>query len=579
MPRLMQRLMALVPQLGARMRLAAALKAGEALCMGAPYGILLLVLHKLLERTLTPADIWLATAGMAACFLAQGAFCLLFTRVAYPIGTELCERVRLMVGAHLRTLPMSHFAGASAGDATALVSDDLVLLTLLPRMAFPQYITALALPLAMAPFLFAVDWRLALVALAPVPLALPMLGQCRKALDRGMRRRNAAMVAVGSMVIEYVQGMEVVKGFRLTGRRFASFVALLERYKRENLSLVFRALPFMMGFQAILDAGFVALLLCGAFLFVGGEATLFAYLTFLVLGLRLYEPVKALGTVYEITQSAGVTLDRLEALLARRPLAEGDAAPPRGPEDIVFRNVGFAYGQTPVLDNVSFTIPANRTTVFVGPSGAGKTTILRLIARFWDADSGEILIGGTPVRELRAEALFDRLTMVFQDVYLFQGTIRDNIAFGATNATDEAVHAAARAARCHDFILALPDGYATAVGEGGATLSLGEKQRISIARAMLKDASIILLDEATASVDPDNESQIQDAINALVGTKTVVMVAHRLATVTGADQIVVLDGKGGIAATGTHSRLLEDCALYQRLWADRQQALGWKVGI
>jgi ATP-binding cassette subfamily B protein len=220
-----------------------------------------------------------------------------------------------------------------------------------------------------------------------------------------------------------------------------------------------------------------------------------------------------LGTVYEITQSAGVTLDRLEAC-SPAPPGGGRRRPPRGPEDIVFRNVGFAYGQTPVLDNVSFTIPAKRTTVFVGPSGAGKTTILRLIARFWDADSGEILIGGTPVRELRAEALFDRLTMVFQDVYLFQGTIRDNIAFGATNATDEAVPAAARAARCHDFILALPDGYATGLGEGGRHAVSGRKAEHLHRPRDAQDAVHLLLDEATASVDPDNESQIQDAINA-----------------------------------------------------------------
>jgi ATP-binding cassette subfamily B protein len=579
MLRLMQRLAALVPQLGPRMRLAAALKVGEALCMGAPSGVLLLVLHRLLERTLTGADILTATAVMAACFLAQGAFCLLFTRVAYPIGTELCRQVRVMVGAHLRTLPMSHFSRSRAGDTTALVSDDLVLLTLIPRMAFPQFVVALALPLALAPFLVAVDWRLALAALLPVPLALPVLGRCRKALVRGMRRRSEVMVAVSSAVIEYVQGMEVITGFGLAGGRFAALAALLERARRENLALVFRALPLMTGFQAILDAGFVALLLLGAHLLVGGATSLFAYLTFLVLALRMYEPVKALGTVYEITQAAEVTLDRLEALLALRPLPAGSAAPPRGREDIAFHDVSFAYDRRPVLRNVSFTIPANRVTVFVGPSGAGKTTILRLIARFWDTDSGEIRIGGTPVRELSGDALFDRLSMVFQDVYLFQGTIRENIAFGSPHATDEAVHAAARAARCHEFIQALPHGYATAVGEGGATLSQGEKQRISIARAILKDAPVILLDEATASVDPDNESQIQDAISALVSTKTVVMVAHRLATVTGADQIVVLDGKGGIAATGTHPRLLEDCEIYQRLWAARQQALGWKVGI
>ncbi len=579
MLRLMQRLLALLPRLVKRMRIAAMLKAAEALFMGAPYGVMLLTLHKLLENTLTASDVWIATGTMAACFVLQGFCCYHFNRVAYPVGTELCEQIRIMVGAHLRKLPMCFFSGRSAGDVTALVSDDLMHLTLLPRMAFPQFITAFVLPAVLAPFLFVVDWRLALITLLPIPLALPMLKQCRKALSKGMRERNKTMVAVSSMAIEYVQGMEIVKGFRIVGKRFSAFADLLEQFKNENLSLLFRSLPFMIGFQAMLDAGFVILLMFGAYLFIGGEATLFAYLTFLVLGLRIYEPIKALGTVYEITQSAEVTIERLEAFLDEKPHIAGTSSPEKKMEDITFKNVFFGYGDKSILNDVSFTIPANKVTVIVGPSGAGKTTILRLIARFWDVDSGSVCMGKHSVQELSEEALFDRLTMVFQDVYLFQGTIRDNIAFSTPDASVEDVIAAAQAAQCHDFIVNLPEGYNTVVGEGGATLSGGEKQRISIARAILKDAPVILLDEATASVDPDNETQIQNAINNLVSTKTVVMVAHRLATVTEADQIIVLDGKGGVAATGTHSTLLEECSLYQRLWNSRQKTLGWKVGL
>lgn len=574
---LMRRLMLLVPSLANRMRLAAFLKVAETLCMGIPYGIMAYTLNKLLNGTLVTTDIWVATGVMAACFLGQGVFCFCFTRIAYPIGTELCEQVRIMVAGHLRKLPMRYFSHTSAGDTTALVSDDLVLLTLIPRMAFPQFVTALVLPVVIAPFLFAMDWRLALIALLPVPLSLPVLDLCRKALDKGMRKRNGAMVAISSMVIEYVQGMEVVKGFRMIGKRFASFMALLERHKKENLQLVYRFLPLMLGYQAILDGGFVLLLLAGAYLFTTAQTSLFIFLAFLILGLRIYEPLKGLGAVYEITQSAELTIERLEALLAQPVMLTEDAEPPITDVSVHFENVSFAYESKPVLKDVSFSIPAKSVTVFVGPSGAGKTTILRLIARFWDADSGVIRIGETPVTALSNEALFNRITMVFQDVYLFQGTVWENIAFGSNSVDRGAVYAAAKAARCHEFIERLPNGYDTMVGEGGATLSGGEKQRISIARAVLKNAPIILLDEATASVDPDNESQIQSAINQLVATKTVIMVAHRLSTVTTADQIIVLDGKGGIAAAGTHTDLLTGCELYQRLWTSRQQALGWKV--
>lgn len=577
--RLMQRLLFLLPQLVKRMRIAASFKAAEALFMGAPYGVMLLTLHKLLENTLTVNDVWIATGAMTVCFVLQGACCYYFNKMAYPIGTELCEQIRIMVGEHLRKLPMHFFSGRSTGDVTALVSDELVQLTLIPRMAFPQFITAFVLPVALAPFLFTVDWRLALITLIPVPLALPMLKLCRKALSRGMRRRNNTLVAVSSMVIEYVQGMEIVKGFRIAGKRFKAFADLLEQFKRENLSLLFRSLPFMLGFQAMLDTGFVIVLFFGAYLFIGGQATLFAYLTFLVLGLRIYEPIKALGTVYEITQSAEVTIERLEEFLAIKPHVAGTLTPEQQMEDILFKNVSFGYSDKLILDDVSFIIPANKVTVIVGPSGAGKTTILRLMARFWDVTSGSVCIGKHTVQELSEKALFDRLSMVFQDVYLFQGTIRDNIAFSRPDASIEDVVAAAQAAQCHNFIMNLPGGYDTVVGEGGATLSGGEKQRISIARAILKDAPVILLDEATASVDPDNETQIQYAINNLVSTKTVVMVAHRLATVTEADQIIVLNGKGGIAATGTHSKLLQECNIYKRLWSSRQQTLGWKVGL
>lgn len=579
MLRLMQRLMALVPDLVKRMQLAAFFKAAEALFMGAPYGIMLLTLHKLMQNTLSMSDVWMATAMMALCFILQGVCCFCFSRLAYPIGTELCEKIRIMVGGHLRKLPMRYFSNTSAGDTTALISDGLVHLTLLPRIAFPQFITAFVLPAVLAPFLFVIDWRLTLVTLLPVLLCLPILKRCRKALSDGMRQRTETMISVSSMTIEYVQGMEVVKGFRLVGKRFSAFADMLERYKQANLRLLFRSLPLMLGFQAVLDAGFVILLLTGAYLFIGGEASLFAFLTFLVIGLRIYEPIKALNTVYEITQSAEVTIERLEKLLAESPHTSGEANPALGQEDITFRDVSFAYSENTVLDNVSLTIPANKMTVIVGPSGSGKTTILRLLARFWDADSGEICIGKTSVKELSEEALFDRLTMVFQDVYLFQGTIRENIVFSSPDASLEDVISAATEAQCHEFIESLPDKYETIVGEGGATLSGGEKQRISIARAIIKDAPVILLDEATASVDPDNETQIQEAITSLVSTKTVVMVAHRLATVTEADQIIVLDGKGGIAATGTHSRLLDECELYQRLWNSRQKMLGWKVEI
>jgi ATP-binding cassette subfamily B protein len=230
-----------------------------------------------------------------------------------------------------------------------------------------------------------------------------------------------------------------------------------------------------------------------------------------------------------------------------------------------------------VLKNVSFTVPEKTITAFVGPSGAGKTTITRLMARFWDVDAGEILVGGCNVKAMTTDALLSRIGMVFQDVYLFNDTIYANIAHGSKNADRDEVIAAAKAAHCHDFIRRLPDGYDTMVGEGGANLSGGEKQRISIARAILKDAPIILLDEATASVDPENEHLIQDALNRLAASKTLVIIAHRLPTITAADQIIVLDGRGGIEDRGKHGELLARAGLYRSFWESRQRARSWMI--
>lgn len=319
------------------------------------------------------------------------------------------------------------------------------------------------------------------------------------------------------------------------------------------------------------------ILLAGAFYIACGDISLFVFLTFLILGLRIYEPIKALGAVYEITKSAEITIDRIESLLFAAKVTEGSDNTLPDTFDIAFENVSFSYKKKKILDAVSFHIPHNKATVIVGPSGAGKTTILRLIARLWDADSGCIRIGSKDIKSLTIQALYKQVSIVFQDVYLFNATIFENIAFGREHVSSTAVINAAKAAQCHDFISTLPQGYNTIIGEKGSNLSGGERQRISIARAILKDAPIILLDEATASVDSENEHLIQKAFNELVHSKTVVTIAHRLATVTKADQIIVLDGKGRIEATGRHEELLQTSSTYKKFWESRNQSLSWTV--
>jgi ATP-binding cassette subfamily B protein len=573
----MKEILKLVPELKGKFYLSALFKVIESFFSGAPYGFLLLTLNELLAGSLTTRKVIYYTAGMATCFLIQGIFYYLFARVAYPIGTRLCERIRIIVGEHLRKLSMGYFSEKTTGDLNAMVSDELIVVALIPGMAFPQLITAITLPMVIAPCLFFIDWRLSFVTLAVVPIAIPFFMICQRISRTGVRKRSNSLINISSKIIEYVQGMDVVKAFKQTGKRFSVFDDALQKYKSDNLAMVLELVPPLMSFKALLDLGFTLILLTGAYLFLGGEITLFIFLIFLILGLRIYEPIKAISFAFDVVRTTEVTIERIRQLLDTPPLPEPVTGPVPETFGIEFKNVTFAYDESPVLQNVSFTIPENTITALVGPSGAGKTTITSLIARFWDVDAGEVRIGGHNVKEMKTDVLLSLVSTVFQDVYLFNDTIYTNIAYGSKNTTKDQIIEAAKTARCHDFITKLPHGYDTMVGEGGSTLSGGEKQRISIARAILKDAPIILLDEATASVDPENEHLIQDAINALVKSKTLIIIAHRLSTITSADQIIVLNSEGKIEEVGKHEDLVKGGGLYSRFWKSRQQARSWKV--
>ena len=577
MLRLMRELFRLVPELKGKFYLSTVFKVIESIFAAAPYGFLILTLYDLLAGTLTTGRVMVYTAGMAACFLVQGIFFYLFSRTANPTGTRFCERIRIIVGEHLPKLSMGYFKEKSTGDLNAMVADELMMVTLIPTMAFPQLITAIILPVVLSFFLFAIDWRLSFVTLAVIPIAIPFLIIGQRKLRAGVKKRSNSLINISSKIIEYVQGMEVARAFKQTGKQFSTFDATLKKFRSDNLTLALKAAPPLLSFKAFLDFGLTFILLAGSYLLLGGEITLFTFLVFLILGLRIYEPMKAVTLGFELVRITEVTIDRIRQLLDTPPLPQPVDGPVPETFDIEFKDVTFGYDESPVLKDVSFTIPGKTITALVGPSGAGKTTITSLIARFWDVDAGEIRIGGHNIRDMKTDVLLSLISMVFQDVYLFNDTIYTNIAYGSKNTTKDQIIEAARTAQCHDFITRLPHGYDTMVGEGGSTLSGGEKQRISIARAILKDAPIILLDEATASVDPENEHLIQDAINALVESRTLIIIAHRLSTITSADQIIVLNGEGKIEEVGKHENLLKAGGLYNRFWAMRQQARGWKV--
>jgi ATP-binding cassette subfamily B protein len=578
MIKLIRQLLQWAPELKRKFFIAAVFKVIETMFMGAPYGFIFLTLNDLLTGSLSTKKVIFYTSGMAFCFLFQGIFFYLFARTVWPMANYMVKKLRILIGEHLRKLSMGYFSEKTTGSLNTLVADEMPLIQVIIFQAFPDFILAVTFATLTPLFLLFIDWRLTLVTMAVIPAAAPFYLWQKNVLARGLRKRSNSLAVVNSEVIEYVQGIEVLKAFKQTGKQFKKFNEILKKFRDLNIGITLKAEVPVTLTKVMLDLGLCLILLFATSFLLSGTITLTVFLIFLIMGLRIYEPIKLLLPSSGFLKLAEPAIYKIKDILDTKPLLQPENGAVPKAFDVQFMDVTFSYDKTPVIKNVNFTIPEKTITALVGPSGSGKTTITRLVARFWDVDSGEVRVGGYNIKDMVIDTLLSRVSMVFQDVYLFNDTIYQNIAYGSKTANREKVIEAARTAQCHDFISKLTNGYDTMVGEGGATLSGGEKQRISIARAIMKDAPIILLDEATASVDPENEYLIQGAINALVESKTLIIIAHRLSTIKSADQIIVLNGQGRIEETGRHEGLLENKGLYARLWQSRVQAKKWRIG-
>ncbi|MDL1959768.1 MAG: ABC transporter ATP-binding protein/permease [Deltaproteobacteria bacterium] len=579
MIKLIHQLLQWAPELKGKFFLAAVFKVIETMFMGAPYVFIFLTLNDILADSLSTKKVVFYTSGMAFCFLFQGIFSYLFSRTVWPTANYMVKKLRILIGEHLRKLSMGYFSEKTTGSLHTLVADEMLLIQTVIYRAFPDFIVAVTFAVLTPLFLLFIDWRLTLVTMAVIPAAAPFYLWQKNVLARGLRKRSDSLAVVNSEVIEYVQGMEVLKAFKQTGKQFVKFNDTLKKFRDLSIRVTMKAeLPLTLA-KAVLDLGLCLILLFATFFLLGGAITLTAFLIFLIMGLRIYEPIKLLIPSSGLLNMAEPAIHKIKDILDTKPLPQPENGRVPKAFDVQFWDVTFSYDKTPVLKNINFTVPEKTITALIGPSGSGKTTITRLIARFWDVDSGEVRVGGHDIRDMKIDDLLSQVSMVFQDVYLFNDTIYQNIAYGSKAATRENIIDAAKMAQCHDFITRLPHGYDTMVGEGGATLSGGEKQRISIARAILKDAPIILLDEATASVDPENEYLIQGAINSLVESKTLIIIAHRLSTITSADQIIVLNSEEKVEEMGKHEELLKrPGGLYSSLWKSRLQAKKWRIG-
>ena len=520
--------------------------------------------------------IWPVIGVMMVSVVGRAACSYWSTNAETETGYFMVAEKRIHIGDRLRYIPMGYFNDNSLGNITAVVTTTLSDVENNAARCLVSVIGGFLNTLGLCLGLTVADWRLGLLAIVGILAYLGVTELSQRAmLKTGPARQHAQMNLVEA-VLEYIQGMSVVKSYGLDKDSGQAVQRTVDESCDKALSLEKSVVPWMGLRQVVVRVLSVAIAVCALAFYSGGTLSLARCLLMLVASFMLYAELESAGNMADNLQMLGASMDKANSI-DDTPVMDIDGAE-LTPADtsVEFQDVSFAYGDRTILDHVSLTVPSGSITAVVGPSGGGKTTLCNLIARFWDVQSGKITVGGYDVREYKLDSLMKNISMVFQSVYLFNDTVENNIKFGRPDATHEQVVAAARAACCHDFIMALPDGYDTVLGEGGGSLSGGEKQRISIARAMLKDAPIVILDEATASVDPENEAELQAAISALTRGKTLIMIAHRLNTVRNADQILVLSG-GHIVQRGTHQELMAQGGLYADFVGVRQEALRWKL--
>ncbi|GAB6087221.1 ABC transporter ATP-binding protein [Alkaliphilus crotonatoxidans] len=498
----------------------------------------------------------------------------------YVASYRESEATRTRVAEHIRKLPMSFFNSKDLSELTTNIMGDCAVTEHVLSHIIPQLL-ANAISISIICICLAIfEWRLALSVFCTVPIAFLIIILSRK-IQQGLGEKQVeSKLKASDQVQEYLEGIKVIKFCGLDGAKFAALDDALRKMMKMSMKLEFGAGVFVTGAQIVLQAGIGLTVFVGTYLLTGGKIELIPLLMFFLIVVRIYGPLLTELTLLPELLYMQVATGRMRTLMTT-PIMEGDTEKEITKYNIDLQDVSFSYSEDlnskeAVIQGITTTIPAKGITALVGPSGSGKSTLAKLIARFWDVNQGSIKIGGLDVKTLDPEHLMGYMSFVFQDVVLFNDTIYNNIRIGKLNATKEEVLAAAKAACCDEFISRLPQGYETILGENGSTLSGGERQRISIARALLKNAPVVLLDEATASLDPENEELIQEAISRLIEGKTVIVIAHRLRTIAGADKIIVLE-KGKIAEEGTHEELIKKKGLYQKLYTIQQESLGWSV--
>lgn len=544
----------------------------NAMQMGGVYYVLV----KIFDETLSVKDIavvlGILLVSLVGKIITQYVSQLEQTHAGYFMAAD--KRIR--IGNKLKKVPMGFFSEFSLGKITTMSTTTLSQIEMQVPMLLVLVLGGLLNTFVFALALFYLHIMVGITAVLGILAFFIVTYFMEKKSRENASEIGIAQTHLTKQVLETVQGMQVIKSYNLGGKNNKELSNAFEENCNITMKLEKTMTPYIALQRIVLGISIAAIIILSAKYYMEGNMILADAIMSMIAGFIIFEGIKAAGSSMAILRIAENSIDSLKYLEQIPEIKEGQETSPIRHPNIEFKDVFFAYDEKTILDHISCEMKKNTITAIVGPSGSGKTTFCNLIARFWDVNTGEILIGGKNIKEYTLPHLMSHIAMVFQSVYLFEDTIENNIKFGVPNATREEVIEAAKKAMCHDFIEALPNGYDTLIGEGGATLSGGEKQRISIARAMLKDAPIVIFDEATANIDPENEDKLKAAIEELTKNKTIIMIAHRLSTIRNADQILVLNN-GKIEQRGNHEELMKQGGLYKTLINMKNKATVWKI--
>jgi len=530
----------------------------------------------LLDDEVTSKTCLICLGIMLVSIIGSGAFKAKATMLQTEGGYNTCANKRMQLAEHLRYLPMGYYNENSLGRIMSVTTNTMQNLENVATRVVMLVCSGLLSTAVITAMLLFYDWRIGLILCGGLVVFFMINSGLMKA-SAGMAKqkieKDSALVA---KVIEYIQGIFEVRTFRLTGKRSKDLNNAIDENENANSAMELKLIPFMTMQSFWLKALGTIIVLVSVMLHIDGKMDLLTTIVMIISSYLIYAQLDNAGKYSALLRTVDASVKQAQEILAtpQMDISGRDIQPEHF--DISAENIGFSYDQRKIIDDVTLKIPEHTTTAIVGPSGGGKTTLTSLLSRFWDVDEGRVMLDGKDVREYSMDALMKNYSFVFQRVYLFADTIANNIRFGQPDAPMEKVIDAAKKACCHDFIMELPEEYETVIGEGGASLSGGEKQRISIARAIMKDSPVIVLDEATANVDPENEADLIEAIDALTKEKTIIMIAHRLKTVRNADQIVVIEN-GRIAQQGTHNALMQEDGIYRNFVESRREAASWRL--